>query len=176
MRMVEVVGDGSGQVSFEPEAERLRIVVADGSARSLDTVVAVLEFDEIVELVGRAQNCEQTIELVVSLQPDLVLIDIAMPSANLAIGAILVSAAETKILGMAADSIPLEAPSLILSCSALIHQSRLREEFLPALHALDGALLAFAPRLVWPSPQQPLDEVHTPFVTLEVNDSKEDDG
>ncbi|HXW90386.1 MAG TPA: hypothetical protein VEK33_07545 [Terriglobales bacterium] len=147
MRMVEVVSERSRKVWFEPEAERLRIVLADGSARSLDTVVAVLEFDEIVALVGRAQNLEQTIELVVSLRPDLVLMDIAMPSANLAIEAILVSATETKIVGMAADSIPLEAPSLILSCSALIHKSRLREEFLPALHALDGALLAFAPRL-----------------------------
>lgn len=172
MRTVEVVSEPGRKVWFEPEAQRLRVVVADGSARSLETVFAVLAFDDIVDLVGGARNFEQTIELVVSLQPDLVLMDMAMASADLAVGAILLSAAETKIVGMGADSIPLEAPSLILSCSALIHKSRLREEFLPALHALYGAFWAFAPRFVGPS--SPPDEVYTPFVTLEVNDSKED--
>ncbi len=175
MRTVEVVTEPGGKLSFEPEAQRLSVVVADGSARSLDTVFAVLEIDQIVELAGRAQNFEEMIELALSLRPDLILMDIEMASAHLAIAAILLlSAADTKIVGMAADSISLAAPSLILSLSALIHKSRLREELLPVLRALYPELRGFAPGCVWPSLGRPPEELHTPWLTFEVNDSKEE--
>ena len=176
MRTVEVASEPRQSLVLEPEAPRLSVVVADGSARCLDTVSAMLEFEEIVDLVGRATTVEETIELAVRLRPDLVLMDIDMPSANLAVAAILLSAPYTKLLGTAAEeSIALEAPSVILSFSALLHQSRLREEFLPVLHALYSYSATLDPRSVWPSilesPPQP---VTTPWLKLEVNDSMED--
>jgi DNA-binding NarL/FixJ family response regulator len=169
MRILEL-GSQPRDLSFAPEAQRLSVVVADGSATYLDTVDAVEEFHEIVDLIGRATNWEQTIELVLSLRPDLVLMDIAMASAEVAIRAILMSTAETKIIGVSTgDSIPLEIPKLILSFHALLHQSRLREEFLPALHAL----YTF-PQSVWPGFRQPPQpQVRTSCAKLEVNDSKE---
>jgi len=175
MRTVEVASEPRESLMLEPEAPRLSVVVADGSARCLDTVSAMLEFEEIVDLVGRATTVEETIELTVRLRPDLVLMDIDMPSANLAVAAILLAAPYTKLLGIAAEeSIALEAPSVILSFSALLHQSRLREEFLPVLHALFSYSATLDPRSVWPSilesPPQP---ISTPWLKLEVNDSME---
>jgi CheY-like chemotaxis protein len=174
MRTREVVAEPGRKLSLEPEAERLSVVVADGSAQFLETVFAVLEFDQIVEIVGRAQDFEETIELAISLQPDLILLDIEMASAPLAIAAILLSAADSKIVGMAADSNPLRPPSLILSLSALIHRSRLREEFLPVLHALCPELPRFALRWLGLSLRHPPEQVHTPWLTCKVNDSKEE--
>jgi len=152
MRILEVASEPRRHLSFAPEAQRLSAVVADGSARYLDTVCAVEEFHEIVDLVGRATNFEETIELALDFRPDLVLMDIEMPSAHLAVAAMLLATAKTRIIGIsAADSIPLDTPSLILSFSALLHQSRLREEFLPALHALYRYPATLGPLSLWPS-------------------------
>ena len=156
MRILEMATEPRRHLSFAPAGQRLSAVVADGSARYLDTVCAVEEFHEIVDLVGRATNFEETIELALDFRPDLVLMDIAMASAHLAVAAILLATAETKIIGVsAADSIPLETPSLILSFSALLHQSRLREEFLPALNALYRYPATLGPPSAWPSFPQP---------------------
>jgi len=175
MRIAEAARQTGRNLWFAPEVQRLSVVVADGSARYLDTVDAVEEFYEMVDLVGRATNFEETIELALSLRPDLVLMDIEMPSANVAIRAILMSTAETRIVGVVAgDSIPLETPNLILSFNALLHQSRLREEFLPALEAL-YSYPAFGSPPVWPSFLEPAQQqARTPYPKLEVNDSKED--
>lgn len=176
MRILEEASQPGRNLCFEPEAQRFSVLVADGSARYLESVSAVEELHEILELIGRATNFEQTVELALSLRPDLILMDMAMPSANLAVRAILASGVETKIVGVAAgDSIPLETPRLILSCSALLHQSRLREELLPALHALYSWPVTFAPLPVWPGFRQPpQQQVRTPCRKLEINDSKED--
>jgi DNA-binding NarL/FixJ family response regulator len=176
MRTVEVASEPRQSLVFEAEAQRLSVVVADGSARGLDTVSAVLEFEEIVDLVGRAATFEETIELAVRLRPDLVLMDVEMPSANLAVAAILLSAVDTRMIGISAgDSIPLDAPSLILSFSALLHQSRLREEFLPVLHALYSYPATLGRRSVWPSILEPQpQQVSTSWPKFEVNNSRED--
>jgi len=58
------------RLCMAPECEnpRLSVIVADGSPRYLDTVCKVLEFHEVVDLVGRAANFEETIQLVVTLR------------------------------------------------------------------------------------------------------------
>ena len=67
--------------SLSPEYEnrRLRLIVADGTPGYLDTVRNVLEFHDIVDLLGRAANFEETIHLTVNLRPDLILLDMEMP-------------------------------------------------------------------------------------------------
>jgi DNA-binding NarL/FixJ family response regulator len=156
MRTAVVAGQPRRNLSLKAEAERLGVIVADGSSRSLATVFAVLEFDDMVDVVGWASNFEETIELARRRRPDLVVLNIEMASANLAMEAILLSAPDTKIVGISAtDSIPLEAPSLILSFNALVHASRLQEEFLPVLHALFGDRAPLSPPRVWPSAPEP---------------------
>lgn len=113
------------------------MVIADGTARYLEIVQNVLEFHDLVDLVGRAANFEETIQLAIALQPDLVLMDMEMPSAMVAVAAITVAAADLKIVGMSfAGSIPLDGPGLILSVNALIDKRGLRNELLPLLQAM----------------------------------------
>jgi DNA-binding NarL/FixJ family response regulator len=129
--------DSCEGLASEYERRRLSVVIADGTARYLEIVHNVLEFHDIVDLVGRAANFEETIQLAIALQPDLVLMDMEMPSAMVAVAAITVAAADIKIVGMSfAGSIPLGRPGLILSVNALIDKRRLRNELLPLLRAM----------------------------------------
>ena len=124
--------------SLSPEYEnrRLRLIVADGTPGYLDTIRNVLEFQDIVDLLGRAANFEETIHLTVNLRPDLVLLDMEMPSAMVAIAAISTTAADVEIVGMFNACIPLHAPGLLLSVSAFMDKARFCTDFLPVLHAL----------------------------------------
>jgi DNA-binding NarL/FixJ family response regulator len=129
--------DSCESLASECETRRLSVVIADGTARYLETVHNVLEFHDIVDLVGRAANFEETIQLAIALQPDLVLMDMEMPSAMVAVAAITIAAADLNIVGMSfAGSIPLDRPGLILSVNALIDKRRLRNELLPLLRAM----------------------------------------
>lgn len=123
-------------LASEYENPRLRVIVADGTPRYLETVRNVLEFHDIVDRLGRAANFEETIQLVVNLRPDLVLMDIDMPSAMVAIAAIISTGADVQIVGMFNACIPLHGPALILSVSAFIDKARLCNDLLPVLHAL----------------------------------------
>jgi DNA-binding LytR/AlgR family response regulator len=123
-------------VAPQYETQRLRLIVADGTPRYVEAVRSVLEFHDSVDLLGRAANFEETIQLVVNLRPDLVLMDIEMPSAMVAIAAIIATTADVQVVGMFDACIPLHAPGLILSVSAFIDKARLWNDFLPVLHAL----------------------------------------
>jgi hypothetical protein len=118
------------------ENRRLRLIVADGTPGYLDTVRNVLEFHDTVDLLGRAANFEETIHLTVNLRPDLVLLDMGMPSAMVAIAAISTTAADVDIVGMFNACIPLHAPGLLLSVSAFMDKARFCNDFVPVLHAL----------------------------------------
>jgi CheY-like chemotaxis protein len=120
----------------EYEKRRWRMIIADGTPKYLETVRSVLEFHDMVDLLGRAANFEETIQLVVTLRPDLVLMDIEMRSAMVAIAAIITTAADVQVVGMFNACIPLHAPGLILSVSAFIDKSRLCNDLLPVLHSL----------------------------------------
>jgi DNA-binding NarL/FixJ family response regulator len=128
------------QYSFDgADAGRVRAVVVDGSPTYLQEVCALLDFHEIVDLVGRAANFNESIQLVVDLQPDLILVDLNMPCVDFLIALMVLSSdvADVKIVAMSPEeSIPLQAPGLILNVDAFIHKARIRQEFLPVFKAL----------------------------------------
>ena len=135
-----------GSIALEYETPRLSAIVADGTPGYLETVRQVLDLHDSVDLIGRAANFDETIQLVVNLQPDLVLMDIEMPSAMLAIAAITIIGADVQIVGMSfAGCIPLDAPGLMLSVNALIHKGRLRNELFPLLQAMRRDRACFNP-------------------------------
>lgn len=126
------------ELDVDGEHRRLSVIVADGSPGYLDIVSALLEFHDIVDLVGRAANWEEVVQLTLSLRPDLVLIDIRMPGVILALAATVMVETEVRIIGMSStDWIPAHALDFALGVHALVHKERLREEFLTALRALN---------------------------------------
>ena len=88
--------------------------------------------------LGRAADFEETIQLAVTLRPDLVLIDIEMSAAAVAIAAIVTTAADVHIIGMFAGCIPLSAAGLVLGMNAFIDRARLHTELLPLLQRMYG--------------------------------------
>lgn len=123
-------------VAPQYENRRFAVIIADGTPRYLETVRNVWEFHDIVDLIGRAANFQETIKQVVTLRPDLVLMDIEMPSAMVAIAAIISIGVNVQIVGMFNACIPLHGPALILSVSAFIDKARFSNDFLPTLQAL----------------------------------------
>ena len=59
--------------------KRIRTVVVDDSPKFLQGVCALLNLDPLVDLVAHAGKGGEAIEMVLKLQPELVLMDVHMP-------------------------------------------------------------------------------------------------
>lgn len=116
---------------------RFRVVIADASPNVMSVVLSVLEFHEVVDLIGRAATVEEVVQLVLHQQPDLVLIDLEMRLSRLAIPAIvLASRNPVKIIGICdGEFMSLISTEILRTVDALIHKECLREEFLTLLRA-----------------------------------------
>jgi DNA-binding NarL/FixJ family response regulator len=94
--------------------------------------MALLDFHEVVDLVGRAASTEEAIELAVDLRPDLILVDLDMQFAEFLIAFIALSPdlSDLKVVGVAkGHELTARAAELVVSVSALISKANLREEF-----------------------------------------------
>ena len=119
---------------LEAEVESLsplRAIVVDDSPDLLEVFCALLQSECNVEIVGRAGDGCEALELVSTLNPDLVLMDIQMPCMDGITAATLISGhfAETKIVLMSGD----DSPKLRAECDAcgahiFIHKPRLGRE------------------------------------------------
>ena len=61
---------------------KIRVLIADDHAIVRDGTRRVLESEKDIEVVGEASNGEETVSQATRLQPDVAIIDIAMPKAN----------------------------------------------------------------------------------------------
>ena len=59
--------------------DRIRVLIADDHSLFAQALQAILGTDERFEIVALARDGKQAVELVDSLEPDVVLMDIAMP-------------------------------------------------------------------------------------------------
>lgn len=57
----------------------IRVVVAEDSLTVRELLVAILESDQEIRVVGQAKNGAEAVELTISLKPDLVTMDVHMP-------------------------------------------------------------------------------------------------
>ena len=69
----------TSQASGKPSVKKIRVLLADDHALVRAGIRALLERDELVEVVGEAGDGHDALELIENLQPDVVLLDLAMP-------------------------------------------------------------------------------------------------
>jgi chemotaxis response regulator CheB len=60
------------------EPLRIRTLIVDDSAMFIEVVQEVLGFEPLVDIVGRASDGLEAIELVAKLRPELVVMDVCM--------------------------------------------------------------------------------------------------
>jgi DNA-binding NarL/FixJ family response regulator len=67
------------EAATRPHMRPVRVLIADDEPLFVETVEALLDGDERVEVVGTAANGKQAVELATALTPDVTLMDISMP-------------------------------------------------------------------------------------------------
>jgi len=112
-------------------------VLVDDSQDFLEVVTAILELDNLAEVVGIANNGVEAIEAVANLHPELVLMDVNMPSMNGLTATKFLSThfPEIQVLLMSGE----DSPQLRNTCQAcgaqgLIFKGRFRSELAIALY------------------------------------------
>jgi DNA-binding NarL/FixJ family response regulator len=65
--------------SVQPAASPIRVLLVDDAADIRALLKLVLEFDDEFSVVGEAGNGEEAVRLSGEFQPDLIVLDIAMP-------------------------------------------------------------------------------------------------
>jgi DNA-binding NarL/FixJ family response regulator len=85
---------------------RKRTLVVDDSETILHAICALLEYHDVVEVAGRAESGRQTIDTVLELKPDLILMDADMPGMSGLRTALLLSQVSptTEIILMSMDT------------------------------------------------------------------------
>jgi DNA-binding NarL/FixJ family response regulator len=65
--------------AIRPQHGPVRVLIVDDEPLFVEMLEALLAADERIEVVGTAANGRQAVELVLSLAPDVTLMDISMP-------------------------------------------------------------------------------------------------
>jgi CheY-like chemotaxis protein len=67
--------------AVRPAAEKLRVLIADADENALfaEAVTAVLGLGNWIQVVARARNGQEAVELAAALEPDLILLDLELP-------------------------------------------------------------------------------------------------
>jgi DNA-binding NarL/FixJ family response regulator len=108
MSLASMAISASSSAKTPRSAAKKRTLVVDDSLTILHAICSLLEHQEIVEVVGRAESGQQTIDAVSELHPDLVLMDADMPGMSGLRASLLLSQASLapKVVLMSMDTTP----------------------------------------------------------------------
>jgi DNA-binding NarL/FixJ family response regulator len=108
MSLASMAISASSPAKTPRSAAKKRTLVVDDSLTILHAICSLLEHHEIVEVVGRAESGQETIDAVSELHPDLVLMDADMPGMSGLRASLLLSQASLapKIVLMSMDTTP----------------------------------------------------------------------
>ena len=123
----------------QPLEERIRVLVADDEQLFVAMVEAMLQSDPRIEVVGRAYNGRQAVEQAVAVDPDVTLMDIAMPELDgiQAIARIREADPRACILVLTGGNNPADiAAARRAGAAGYLTKDRIASELLPAIHDL----------------------------------------
>lgn len=137
---IEPSQKSSSQIApSEITPRRLRTVVVDDSETFLKIISSVLDLDDAIDLVGAASHGLDAIDMVLRLQPELILIDVNMPGLDgLATSRMLSSRspAPAVILMSADDSPNLRAACRRAGAFDFVHKENFHDQFQAVLRRL----------------------------------------
>jgi two-component system nitrate/nitrite response regulator NarL len=67
------------EAAVEPTQDPVRVLIADDEPLFVEMVAALLADEKRIEIVGKARNGREAVELADELSPDVTLMDISMP-------------------------------------------------------------------------------------------------
>jgi DNA-binding NarL/FixJ family response regulator len=122
-------------------SERIRVLIADDEQLFVEMVEAMLEGDPAIEVVARAHNGRDAVDRALAVDPDVTLMDIAMPVMD-GIGAIVeIRAADPRacILVLTGANSPADIDQARKAGAAgYLTKDRIATQLLPAIHDLGG--------------------------------------
>jgi DNA-binding NarL/FixJ family response regulator len=124
-----------------PLAERIRVLIADDEQLFVEMVEAILAGDPRIDVVARAHNGREAVDRALAVEPDVTLMDIAMPVMD-GIGAIVeIRAVDPRacILVLTGANNPADIDQARKAGAAgYLTKDRIATELLPAIHDLGG--------------------------------------
>jgi DNA-binding NarL/FixJ family response regulator len=117
----------------------MRVLIVDDTAIVRAVVRRTLQTDERFEVVGEAVNGREAIEQSQACQPDLVLLDLAMPEMDglEALPHILVAVPTTRVIVLSAFSPDqMAAQAIKAGASAYLEKNRVAKELVPGILAV----------------------------------------
>lgn len=123
---------------------RLRVLIVDDTAIVRAVVRRTLQNDERFEVVGEAVNGHLAIEQTHACEPDLVLLDLAMPEMDglEALPLILLAAPTAKVIVLSAFTPDqMAAQAIAAGACAYLEKNHLARELVPGIFAVLGSAL-----------------------------------
>jgi DNA-binding NarL/FixJ family response regulator len=123
----------------QPLEERIRVLVVDDEHLFVEMVEAMLAADPLIDVVAHAHNGREAVENVLALDPDLTLMDIAMPVMDgiQAIAEIRARDPHACILVLTGGNNPADIDEARKAGAAgYLTKDRIADELLPAIHDL----------------------------------------
>jgi DNA-binding NarL/FixJ family response regulator len=117
----------------------MRVLIVDDTAIIRTVVRRTLQTDDRFDVIGEAVNGREAIEFCVELQPDLVLLDLAMPEMDglEALPHILVAVPATRVIVLSAFSPDqMAAQAIQAGASAYLEKNRVAKELVPGILAV----------------------------------------
>jgi len=127
---------------------RIEVVVVDDLPGYLEILGELHRFEDVVDIVRRATNIADALELIATVEPDLVIMNVAAPSADsLALARFVYTCFPdvTVVMISVTNSLRLRAACLISGAKAFIHKPNFQNEFERVLASRSSQV--FAPNI-----------------------------
>jgi EAL domain-containing protein (putative c-di-GMP-specific phosphodiesterase class I)/CheY-like chemotaxis protein len=122
--------------------DRIRVMLADDEERVLDVMTDLMTSDPAIDVVGRARDARQAIDLARTAAPDVALVDVRMPGGGGAVAArgIRRGSPPTRVVAVSADANPNAVLAMLdAGATGYVGKEQPVEQILRAVHrAMDG--------------------------------------
>jgi DNA-binding NarL/FixJ family response regulator len=123
----------------QPLEERIRVLVVDDEHLFVEMVEAMLTADPLIDVVARAYNGREAVERALELDPDVTLMDLAMPQVDgiQAIAEIRATDPDARILVLTGTNNPADVDEARKAgAAAYLTKDRIATDLIPTVYEL----------------------------------------